>query len=52
MNINTGITNRASCNCVISSTYKGGQIHLVLFSHGPNKAFLVPDSFRATENKL
>ena len=22
----------------------------VLFSYGPNKAFLVPDSFRATKN--
>ena len=32
-----------SCNCVISSTNKRG--------HGPNKAFLVPDSRRATERK-
>jgi hypothetical protein len=37
-----------SCNCVLLSTYKGGsnkyQCYLVI-----NKAFLVPDSCRATE---
>ena len=38
-----------SCNSVILSTNKGGQINSVLFSHGPNKAFLVPDSHRVTE---
>ena len=32
-----------SCTCVISSTNKR--------DHGPNKAFLVPDSCRATERK-
>ena len=34
---------------MILSTNKGGQITSVLFSHGPNKAFLVPDSCRVTE---
>ena len=38
-----------SCNCVILSTNKGGQINFMLFSLGSNKAFLVPDSCRATE---
>ena len=35
-----------SCNCMILSTCtnKGDQKISVLFSHGPNKAFLVPDS--------
>jgi len=30
-----------SCNCVILSTKKGGQINL--FSHGTNKAFVVSE---------
>jgi len=34
---------------VILSTYRGGQINVVLLGHGPNKAFLVPDSCSATE---
>ena len=34
---------------MILSTNKGGQINLVLLGHGPNKAFLVPDSCRGTE---
>jgi hypothetical protein len=35
---------------VILSTNKGGQIIIsVLFSYGPNKAFLVSDSCRVTE---
>ena len=38
-----------SCNCVILSTNKEGQINLVLLGHGPNKAFLIPDSYRVTE---
>jgi hypothetical protein len=39
------------CNCVILNTNKGGQINFsqVLVSYGPNKAFLVPDSCKATE---
>jgi hypothetical protein len=36
-----------SCNCVrFFSTNKGVKYTSVLFSHGPNKAFLVPDSCR------
>jgi hypothetical protein len=36
---------------VILNTNKGGQINFsqVLVSYGPNKAFLVPDSCKATE---
>ena len=37
------------CNCVILSTNKGGQINFSQVSYGPNKAFLVPDSCKATE---
>ena len=36
------------CNCVILSTNKGVKKTVVLFSHGRNKAFLVPDSCRVT----
>jgi hypothetical protein len=32
-----------SCNCVILNTNKGDKINLLLFIHGPNKAFLVPE---------
>ena len=38
-----------SLNCVILSTNKGGQINFSVLGHGPNKAFLVPDSSRASE---
>ena len=41
-----------SCNCVILSTNKGlrgSKKTSVLFSHGLNKACLIPDSYRATE---
>jgi len=34
---------------VILSNNKGGQITSVLLGHGPNRAFLVPDSCGATE---
>ena len=40
-----------SYNCVIFSTNKGGQMYFSVMCHGPNKAFLVPDSCRATERK-
>ena len=37
-----------SCNCVILSTIKGGQINFSVIRSW-NKVFLVPDSCRATE---
>jgi len=33
---------------VILSTDKGGQIDFSVFSYGPNKAFLIPDSCTTT----
>ena len=42
-------TSFLSCNGVILSTNEGGQIDSVLYGHGPNEAFLVTDSCRATE---
>ena len=34
---------------MILSINEGGQIDSVLYGHGPNEAFLVTDSCRATE---
>ena len=36
---------------MILNSKKGGQINFSVMCHGPNKAFLVPDSCRATERK-
>ena len=43
------VTFTVSCNRVILSTNKGGQIIFIVFSHLPNKVFLLPDSCRAIE---
>jgi hypothetical protein len=41
--------NNYPANCVFFSTNKGVKYTSVLFNRVPNKAFLVPDSYWATE---